>query len=537
MNTTSILKELFQNISISIKYFRIQDYFHGNIAFKKIINSLNSLLPLLENEELSLVVESLQSVLKAQTDADYILLCDLLEASLLPLIKQMTETRIFAKGTNFDDYFDSNIKALKTRGTKYSSLIDSIYKNHKLIKKSNRYIIEQTNIDVPTLKVHIDNKDVYFHSNLNPYEEGDMLAEYYSKPDIFNYNIFGFGLGYHIRGFLDYDRRFKINVIETNIDTLTYAFIYCDLSDIILNERFSLEYCQINELGTILSNTSGIPLIIHYPSLSILDDSPAKHLLNDYFINISSMYSQGKYLDWNFYYNMKLQDKSVDTLKDVFKNKNITYVAAGPSLIYCFDYLRDQKKENSSLIICASTIYRTLINKNIIPDYVIMTDAQDNMISHVENINETGSSLIYLSTACSNAVSHFVGNRYIVFQNGYEPAEKFAFDNNFSLIETGGSVSTTALDLILKFNCKSLTTIGLDLAYTDNKSHSYDSQNIDTAKRYINVKSVTGNIVPTTNILNIYRKWIENRIENVTSVELINFSKGAYIKGMKNIIC
>lgn len=537
MNTIPILTELLQNISISIKYFRVQDYFHGNITFKKIVNSLNNLLPLLEKEELSLVVNSLENILKAQTDSDYIFLCDLLEASLLPIIKQMTETRIFAKDTDFYNYLDSNINALRTKGTKYLNLIDSIYKNYKLSKNSDQYIIEQTNIDVPTLKVSTDNKDVYFHSNLNPYEEGNMLAEYYSKPDIFNYNIFGFGLGYHVRGFLDYDRRFKINVIETDIDTLTFAFIYCDLSDIILNERFSLEYCPINELGTILGNTSDTPLIIHYPSLSILDDSPVKHLLNDYFINMSSMYSQGKYLDWNFYYNMKLQDKSVDTLKDVFKNKNIIYVAAGPSLNYCFDYLRDQKKQNSSLIICASTIYRTLIKENIIPDYVIMTDAQDNMISHIENINTSGSALIYLSTACCNAVSHFAGKRYIVFQNGYEPAEKFASANKLALIETGGSVSTTAFDLILKFNCKSLTTIGLDLAYTDNKSHSYDSQNIDTAKRYINVKSVTGNIVPTTNILNIYRKWIENRIENVTSVELINFSKGAYIKGMKNIVC
>ena len=247
------------------------------------------------------------------------------------------------------------------------------------------------------------------------------------------------------------------------------------------------------------------------------------------------MSSQEKYLNWNFYYNMKLNSRPVDTLKDNFKSKDIIYVAAGPSLNYYFDYLKKNMASDNTIIICASTIYRTLLNKNIIPDYVIMTDAQDNMISHVKDIDKTGSSLIYLSTACSNAVAAFNGDKYILFQYGYEPAENYANKNHLSLIETGGSVSTSAIDLILRFNCKSLTTIGLDLAYTNNKTHSYDTKNVDTSNRYIYVKSVKGESVPTTNILNIYRKWIENRIKDVKNIKLVNMSHGAYIEGMENV--
>ena len=58
------------------------------------------------------------------------------------------------------------------------------------------YNVEQTNIGVPTLKVTTNDKSVYYHSNVNPFSEGRMLAKYYAKPDTYNYNIFGFGFGW-----------------------------------------------------------------------------------------------------------------------------------------------------------------------------------------------------------------------------------------------------------------------------------------------------------------------------------------------------
>ena len=63
----------------------------------------------------------------------------------------------------------------------------------------------------------------------------------------------------------------------------------------------------------------------------------------------------------------------------------------------------------------------------------------------------------------------------------------------------------------------------------------YDTKNVDTSNRCIYVKSVKGESVPTTNILNIYRKWIENRIKDVKNIKLVNMSHGAYIEGMENV--
>ncbi|MDY6328541.1 MAG: 6-hydroxymethylpterin diphosphokinase MptE-like protein [Lachnospiraceae bacterium] len=548
MNLIPQLTNLTENITATIEYFRIQDFFHGNIAFNRVVNSLNQLLPMFTDEEISLITDNLGTILNAQSEADYVLLADMLEISLLASVKNILESRISTDATNpSPEYLENNLEVLKNADNsgKYNSLITLIQKNSAKYTSSfstqTKYIynIEQTNIGVPTLKVTTNDKSVYYHSNVNPFSEGRMLAKYYAKPDTYNYNIFGFGFGYHIKALLDLDRRFRINAIETNIEVLTMAFMYIDLADILSNDRFSLEYCPLDNFAdsfkSLLSNPENSSLLIHYPSLCTLEDGVLKQSLNNYFINFSSMYSQEKYLNWNFYYNMKLNSRPVDTLKDDFKSKDIIYVAAGPSLNYYFDYLKKNMVSDNTIIICASTIYRTLLNKNIIPDYVIMTDAQDNMISHIKDIDKTGSSLIYLSTACSNAVAAFNGDKYILFQYGYEPAENYANKNHLSLIETGGSVSTSAIDLILRFNCKSLTTIGLDLAYTDNKTHSYDTKNVDTSNRYIYVKSVKGESIPTTNILNIYRKWIENRIKDVKNIKLVNMSHGAYIEGMENV--
>ena len=548
MNLISQLTNLTETITSTIEYFRIQDFFHGNITFNRVVNSLNQLLPMFMDEEISLVTDNLGTILNAQSEADYVLLADMLEISLLTSVKSILETRISTDSSNpKPEYLNNNLEALKNADNsgKYTSLITLIQKNSaKYISSFSTqtqyiYNVEQTNIGVPTLKVTTNDKSVYYHSNVNPFSEGRMLARYYAKPDTYNYNVFGFGFGYHIKALLESDRRFRINAIETNIEVLTMAFMYIDLADILSNDRFSLEYCPLDNFAdsfkNLLNNSENSSLLIHYPSLATLEDGVLKQSLNNYFINFSSMYSQEKYLNWNFYYNMKLNSKTADTLKDNFKSKDIIYVAAGPSLNYYFDYLAKNMASSNTIIICASTIYRTLLNKNIIPDYVIMTDAQDNMISHVKDIDTTGSSLIYLSTACSNAVAAFNGDKYILFQYGYEPAENYANKNHLSLIETGGSVSTSAIDLILRFNCKSLTTIGLDLAYTANKTHSYDTKNVDTSNRCIYVKSVKGESLPTTNILNIYRKWIENRIKDVKNIKLVNMSHGAYIEGMENV--
>ena len=525
-----------------VEYFRVQDFFQGNkymnIFVSKITNLLNNNSIFSENE-ISDILTSLGEVINAQQNEDYVLIADLLDMSIIPSLQNVLTDIIMSNDVLADiNYLSENLSTLRQKKASeniedYSKLADKILKASEQISASDTYSVECTNTGYPTLKFQSPNSSYYYHSNVSPIYEGKNFAKYYSQDNCYNYTILGFGFGYHIRELLNSDRRFTVNAIETNIEVLTLAFIYCNLCDIISDDRFILTFCEETSIVKAISSDNDISFIIHYPSLRTLKDDNIRNQLHKYFINISSMYSQKKYLDWNFYYNIRSGDEPAHNIMARFKDKSVIYIGGGPSLEYYLDYISENK--SSKILICASTVYRKLLEHSITPDYVVMIDAQDNMINHFKNTSTSSTSLIYLSSACNKAVADFQGKRYILFQSGYSEAETYAMANHLSLVETGGSVSTTIIDYLIQCKCKELINVGLDLAYTDNKSHSFGIGKSKCSDNMFTVKSVSGGLVPTTNVLNIYRLWIEDRIKNVTDIKFINLSHGAYIKGMENI--
>ena len=156
------------------------------------------------------------------------------------------------------------------------------------------------------------------------------------------------------------------------------------------------------------------------------------------------------------------------------------------------------------------------------------------MIRHIQDIPETKTTMLYLCTTASNAVQEFKGKRYIIYQKDYPEAYKYATVRDYTLFETGGSVSTLAIDLAIRFGCRQLTTLGLDLGYTENKTHSFENSATLDKQSLLHVKSVTGATIPTTRVFNSYRLWIENRIQDSKDISFVNLSSGAFIEGMEN---
>lgn len=532
MKNLNIFTNIILEVKEAIHYFRIQDFFHGQNQLSNIYNLIDTIINDNFFPELSVeLLSDVESIFSAQHSSDNILIADLLEMSLLPdLEKALLEYLNNNSVQEFPDYFDANIDALSD-----FTLANKIIEYDKKLPVQEDFYIEPTHIGLPTLRYENKNKSLYFHSNINPIEEANSLAAYYAKKDCFNYTILGFGLGYHVQALLEQDRRFKIISIETNLSVLTCAFHSRDLTELLKNPRFTLHYCKLEETMNYITKNTSSALLIHAPSLASLGDSAIKRLLQTYFIQISSMYSQGQLLCENYYYNIKRKDESILFIREKIKRKDVIYIAGGPSLEYFIDFIREKNRSTDTIIFCASTVYKKLLEKKITPDFVIMIDAQDNMVNHLKDVRKTSTQLIYLCTASSQAVDQFDGKRYICFQKGYPDAEKYAASHQIPLIETGGTVSSAALDIILQFEAKSLTTVGLDLAYTDNKRHSFDNDIANTSSsEFPMVKSVTGDLIPTANNFNIYREWIEKRIASVTNTELLNLSHGAFINGMRN---
>ena len=112
------------------------------------------------------------------------------------------------------------------------------------------------------------------------------------------------------------------------------------------------------------------------------------------------------------------------------------------------------------------------MQEGIRPDAIIITDPQPHMYKQIEGLDTENIPLILLSTASASVINAYKGDLYVAYQKGYQPAEEMAESLNAETFETGGSVTTTALDIALKFGAENIIFVGVDLAYTDGSSHA-----------------------------------------------------------------
>ena len=219
-------------------------------------------------------------------------------------------------------------------------------------------------------------------------------------------------------------------------------------------------------------------------------------------------------------------------MENQFAGKDLYIIAAGPSLDINFKELK--KVGADGIILATGTVLKKLVNHGIRPDYVIITDANAAVYPQIEGIGNIGVPLLYLSTVYHKVVKDYVGDKYFICQKDYNLSEAFACQNGYRLFNTGGSVSTTALDIGIQFGCKRIIFVGLDLAFTNNLDHATGTpvrRWVDTSDRR-QVEDIDGGLVSTGKNLDIYRKWIEKRILDEKDISFIDATEGgAKIKG------
>ena len=182
------------------------------------------------------------------------------------------------------------------------------------------------------------------------------------------------------------------------------------------------------------------------------------------------MREQKNFLDANFEKLCEHHLPECSELKNLFYKKDVVIVGAGPSVNR---ELQSLKKYRSRITIFATGhIAGTLLREGIIPDVIIITDPQPHMYQQVKGLNTKNIPLILLSTASSSVLDYYEGPVYIAYQNGYKEAEETAEKIGVKAFKTGGSVTTTALDIALQFEAKKVIFVGVDLAYTGGNSHA-----------------------------------------------------------------
>lgn len=540
-------------------------------------------------------INILRIITDAQETEDYLYLADILQTELIPLFEKMQDVIKKTEDNLYDeyDYMQSNKMhlevLLESLQTEYSKMDDTDNnESQKILSKIKKVkelltIIESYKIDNidyseyiiqsainGELTMQMGTTGIHIHSTVNPTAEGRNFAQEYYRIEYNSYIVLGIGLGYHVKELLNMYAP-QIIVAESDINMLMLALMNMEFEEL-EDGRLQIIYDKdYTELATYITGERDEKIVIYAPELknamkineqqlSILSDIKSENDISDIlkeellkkellkkkriyekikqlFIRESSVRNNEKRMNLNFKYNIANCIHYVDEIEDRFKDKKVIIVAAGPSLDKNVEQLKTiDRKTDEYVILAVGTVYKKLLNMGIKPDYVIIIEANESIISQISGVEDTEVPLLILSTAYRELARKYQGKKYLIDQYEYDHAEDHAQKYGYKLYSTGGSVTTTATSVAITLGARTIIFIGFDLSYPDGISHAdgtSDKKKLDTTG-FVGVESIDGTIVYATNVFIIYRNWIENEIKKHPNIEFIDATEGgAKIAGTK----
>ncbi len=564
-------KLIISEATMCITAIRRQNYDKGIRIFQVLLSRIQKIIEIvIENMlemqsdgiqiDVAYIMQMLRDILKAQEEKDYILLADLLELTMIPFciglqqnLMEIAKKKQNGVRTFYPENWDRNLDYLENNNPELRKELLSAYENAKQIDGAVyafqspagvRYFLEETQTGGLTLRIEKDNRSYYMHSNSDATTEAELFADTYTDMQSEAYYILGFGKYIHTVAVARKSLFAKpVHVYEPDIYVLMinmFAENYVPQMQSWLHIHFDPQLQQLSE--EISKNPKGF--MIHYPSIANIEDSSIRNSFEKFFIVESAGRNQESLLMINYQMNIGLfhhqkevyQIHVVEDILPKMKDKDVFIIAAGPSLDKNIEQLRKRKKE--TYLLATGTVFYKMMRLGIRPDAVIITDANDRVIWQIREHEADSVPMLLLSTANREFIKRYQGPKYLIFQEGFEPAEAEAQKGGYHLFQTGGSVSTTALDVAIGAKAKRIVFLGLDLAFTDNLAHASDTSGlmVSEQKDLIPIKGFYQDTVMADYKFILYREWIERRIkEKSDQVEVINATEGGcYIEGMQH---
>ncbi|MBZ9624576.1 DUF115 domain-containing protein [Clostridium sp. FP2] len=419
------------------------------------------------------------------------------------------------------------------------------------LKDEERYKIETSKDNKKIIRINIDNKSIYLGSK---YAVDRDIEAFKSTIGQINANniivIWGFGTGEHILELLrEASINTKILVIEPDEKILIENILSDNIANIFKDDRvFMLNYKKGN-VKKFLSNTvkeveiNNIK-IVTYANYDKVYSKEYKEFsegfiefVNDVIIGMSTSLHFSKQYFECFARNInKIVDSTmINQLRDKFKGMPAIIVSAGPSLEKNVRLLKDI--QDKFIIITGSRTLKTLLEKDIKPDFVCSVDPGEYSYKVIEKMLNCDVPLVFSEVSNYKMVKEYKGKKIffedIDFRDITDNLLGIAVDGLWQ----GGSVAHVCISFAAYLGCNNIIFIGQDLAYTNNKYHADSAKTninnvIDKDDDYIYVDDIYGKKVPTTIVLDFYRKNIEEMILEYKEVTFINSTEGgANIKG------
>ena len=391
-------------------------------------------------------------------------------------------------------------------------------------------------------------KSIYLHSRYSPYEEAErfVMAQLngLGSEKIDRLVIYGVGCGHHIRAFLKHTEKTGIclEIWESNVVLFQKLVQSGVITDLLAEPRVMLvitnDMRQFQKRMAIWSEMR-IHVVVHEPSLHVMPPELAQFRvgLQDYKIKQGTAIAFRELLNHNFEENTKEKWPSVSRFRGL-PVVPVILISAGPSLAKSINLLAAASKY--CFLGAVGTAASMVANQGIKLDFVVMTDPQQNMVDQLNGWDTSTVPLFFLSTMCPHVVRQYRGPRFILYQDGYAPAEEQASRRGEPLVKTGGSVATTMFSLARMLGFHPLCLVGQDLAYTENRTHvegtsfSQKLHEPDIIGERVMSFDQKSSVVTARNLL-LYKKWFEEQARSSQELFYNATEGGAYIEGFSHI--
>ncbi len=248
----------------------------------------------------------------------------------------------------------------------------------------------------------------------------------------------------------------------------------------------------------------------------------------------------------------------VRTLFGAFRGYPGIIVSAGPSLRRNVDLLANAREK--ALVVCVDTAFKIMEKRGVSPHIVMTLDAQRHSVNHFLGVRDTAPLLLADLVSFPAILRDYRGGRII------STTSKYYSDSSGTLrrettplmdwierhvpppgdIQSGGSVATSAFDLLLNLGCDPIVLVGQDLAYTGREIHCSGSHHnegwIARIDRFYNLECINQAVIRKRRIkrvaafggrgevvsdfvFDLYRGWFSDSARKVP-VKVINATEG-----------
>ncbi len=432
-----------------------------------------------------------------------------------------------------------------------------------------QYHLEKTKTDYHTLIYKSKDATTRLHSAYDPIKESDRLVKQFSIGRASIIVVLGLGLGYHIKFLKEKFPETPIIIFEKESEVIALAQSYYP--------KFLTETILISSAEDIpslfenidISDFKGIKQFVHRASYSINKDFYDLLLqeMNQYISSkISDLMTRFEFEEKWFHNILKnvpflFNNNRVETLFNSFKGYPGVIISAGPSLRKNAHLLNTLKKK--ALLVAVDTSAKVLDKLNITPHIVMTLDAQRHSIRHFLGLKNKGQMLLADLVSYPGILKSFQGEIFLSTTSKYYND----FDGNIKRettpfmdwieqyippvgdIQSGGSVATSAFDLLLNLGCNPIILVGQDLAYTGREIHCSGTHHNDgwlpITNRFKNLDTINQAVVRKRKIkhvpafgstdaddtvisdfvFDLYKNWFEDSASRVP-ITVINATEG-----------